>query len=61
MCNISCLSLLLFFLADLLVSKKYTEVESNDRYAKNIKLLSQNVAPGTKQGRSLQKTILEKK
>ena len=41
-------------------SEKYTEIESNDRYAKNMKLQSQNVALGTKQGRSLQMTILEK-
>ena len=41
-------------------SEKYTEIESNDRYAKNMKLQSQNVALGTKQGRSLQMIILKK-
>ena len=41
-------------------SEKYTEIESNDKYAKNMKFHSQNVALWTKQGRSLQMTILEK-
>ena len=36
-------------------SEKYTGIESNDRYAKNMKLQSKNVALGAKQGRSLQK------
>ena len=59
MCYISCLSLLLFFSGDLLI-RIYTGIEHNDRYAKNMKHHSQNVALGTKQGRSLQMTILEK-
>ena len=41
-------------------SEKYTETESNDRYAKTMQLQSQNVALRTKEGRSLQMTILEK-
>ena len=41
-------------------SEKYIETESNDTYAKSMKLQSQNVALGTKHGRSLQMTILEK-
>ena len=40
-------------------SEKYTEIESDDRYAKNMKLQSQHVALGTKQGKSLQMTNLE--
>ena len=40
-------------------SDKYTGIESNDRYAKNMKLQSKNVALGAKQGRSLQITILK--
>ena len=42
------------------VSEKYTETESNDTYAKSMKLQSQNVALGTKHDGSLQMTILEK-
>ena len=57
MCNISCLSLLLFFFQLSCWSEKYTGIESNDRYAKNMKLQSKNVALGAKQGRSLQITI----
>ena len=41
-------------------SEKYTEIESNDRHAKNMKLQSQNVALRTKQGRALQMTVFEK-
>ena len=41
-------------------SEKYTGIESNDRYAKNMKLQSKNVALGAKQGRPLQITILKK-
>ena len=40
-------------------SEKYTGIESNDRYAKNMKLQSKNVALGAKHGRSLQITILK--
>ena len=40
-------------------SEKYTGIESNERYAKNMKLQSKNVALGAKQGRSLQITILK--
>ena len=41
-------------------SEKYTGIESNDRYDKNMKLQSKNVALGAKQGRPLQISILKK-
>ena len=43
-------------------SEKYTGIESNDRYDKNMKLQSKNVAlaVGAKQGRPLQISILKK-
>ena len=49
-----------FFFQPSCWSEKYTGIESNDRYAKNMKLQSKNVALGAKQGRSLQITILKK-